>query len=140
MTYATRQQHAKISQDIENIIEKNQAKKIGAPVSATYAVEVGADGPIMDCEILVPLDKKFDVPSGFVFKDRFLLTNAVMITHVGNPTKIQGTVDELNRYIEEKKLRPITTGYNVSRIEAKSPADIDNMEIDIYVGISPNIL
>lgn len=37
-------------------------------------------------------------------------------------------------------LVPTTSGYNVTVKEPTSQADIENMQIDIYVGISPNIL
>ena len=49
-------------------------------------------------------------------------------------------VNELNNYIVSNGLVPITTGYNVTVKEAKDPSEIDSMEVDIYVGISPNKL
>ena len=42
--------------------------------------------------------------------------------------------------MSDKGLTPITSGYNVTVKEPTSQAEIDNMIIDIYVGVSPNIL
>lgn len=63
-----------------------------------------------------------------------------MIRHIGNPAALQNTVNELNAYIMEHQMLPITAGYNVTVKEAKTPLEIDSMEVDIYVGISPNLL
>lgn len=51
---------------------------------------------------------------------------------------IQGVCNELNSYIVNKHLQPITVGYNVT--EKVDPLNLDETEIRIYVGISPNIL
>ena len=47
-------------------------------------------------------------------------------------------LSQLNQYIMEHKLQPITVGYNVTKkTDMLNP---ENTEIDVYVGISPNIL
>jgi effector-binding domain-containing protein len=69
-----------------------------------------------------------------------LLTNALKIEHKGNPANLQETINVLLKYIEERKLTQITTGYNVVVKEASNPEFVDDMIIDVYVGISPNIL
>lgn len=46
--------------------------------------------------------------------------------------------NQLNQYIVEHKLWPITAGYNVTKkTDMLNP---ENTEMDVYVGISPNIL
>jgi len=94
----------------------------------------------MDAEILVPLNKEIPVPSGYVWKPQFLLTNAVKLHHVGHPSALQNSINELNAYITQHQLVPITSGYNVTVKEARTPLDLDAMEIDIYVGVNPNSL
>ena len=64
--------------------------------------------------------------------------NAVVASYRGNPMGLQNACNELNQYIMENKLQPITVGYNVTK--KVDPLNIDNTEIDVYVGISPNIL
>lgn len=51
---------------------------------------------------------------------------------------LQDACNQLNQYIMERRLQPITVGYNVTKkTDMLSP---ENTEIDVYVGISPNIL
>ena len=40
----------------------------------------------------------------------------------------------------ENGLLPITTGYNVNIKELKQGDSMDDMEMDIYIGVNPNIL
>jgi effector-binding domain-containing protein len=110
--------------------------KTGPTVTATFAVE----GQVMDIEILIPLDKPFTPPEGCTFKAEFRLINAVVIRHTGNPSTLQESCDKLMAYVQERGLQPITCGYNVTGREALTPLEIDQMIVDVYIGISPNIL
>lgn len=136
----TQQEMAAKSQEIESILQNNNAHKASPVVTTTYAVEQTAQGVVMDVEILIPLDKEISVPAGFLWKPHFLLTNALMVRHIGNPSTMQNSVNELNAYIAEHHLTPITTGYNVTVKEARTPLEMEQMEVDIYVGVSPNRL
>lgn len=136
----TQQELSAKSQEIEKLLTDTGAKKVAPTVTTTFSVEQGVTGPVMDVEILLSIDKEIPLPDGYIWKSHFLLTNALMIKHVGNPGALQNTVNELNTYILEHQLVPISTGYNVTVKEAKTPLEIDQMEVDIYVGISPNIL
>ncbi len=129
-----------IMNDIGKILKNNNAIKNGAVTTSTFSIEVINNQQIMDIEILVPIDKEINLPKGYIFKKKFSLTNAVKISHYGNPALMQNAINELNAYITENNLVPITSGYNVTVKEPISQADIDNMIVDIYVGISPNIL
>lgn len=95
------------------------AMRVGNPITATYAVE----GNEIDIELLVPIDKSIDSTDKFVFKNQIKIVNAC---------------NRLNQYIMEHRLQPITVGYNVTKkTDMLSP---ENTEIDVYVGISLNIL
>jgi DNA gyrase inhibitor GyrI len=62
----------------------------------------------------------------------------VVVALVGHPMRLQDACNQLNQYIMERRLQPITVGYNVTKkTDMLSP---ENTEIDVYVGISPNIL
>lgn len=128
------------SQEIEKFLEETGAKRAANTVTTTFSVEQGPNGPVMDIEILIPLDREVKLPLGYTWKPHFLLTNALMIQHIGNPASLQSTIDELNAYILEHQLTPISTGYNVTVKAARTPLEIDSMEVDVYVGISPNLL
>lgn len=133
----TQQELVAKSQEIDLLIQTNGASKAAPTATTTFSVEPGG---IMDIEILIPLDKTFDVPGGFAIKPKILITNALMVKHSGHPSGLENTINELNNYIMSNHLVPITTGYNVTVKDAKTPLELDNMEVKIYVGISPNIL
>lgn len=136
-------------QELDKYIKGTGAVSTGLPVTATYAIENSSGGPKIDMELLIPLDrdiskevsegvKQNTLDKGVRFLPEFILTNAVKIKHKGNPSRIQESLNVLNEYIAEKKLVPITVGYNVTVKQPKSMAEIDEMEIDTYVGINPN--
>lgn len=128
------------SREIEHLLREYQVEQTMRAVTTTFAVEQTATGPLIDVEILVPLDREISAPAGYTWKPHFLLANAVVVKHKGNPAGLQNSIDDLNAYIAEHQLVPITTGYNVTMRDAKTPADLDSVEIAVYVGISPNIL
>lgn len=136
----TQQEFAAKSQELERIILEAGAAKAAPVVTTTFAIEQGSMGPVMDVEILIPLDKQIQAPAGYTFKPHFLLTNAVVVHHVGHPSKLQDSVNALNVYMQEHHLIPISSGYNVTVKEAKTPMELDQMEVKVYVGVSPNLL
>ena len=135
----TQQQMAAIMNEMNEIISSYGAVKTGNPISTTFSVENNLSQPMMDIEILIPLNKTIPVPSGYSFKPIFRLNNAVKVRHTGNPATLQQSADELMKYISEKKLMPITSGYNVN-LNEESKVDIENFSMDIYVGVCDNIL
>lgn len=136
----TQQQMSQVVKEMEQIISENSAEKNGYSVTATFSIENNGSQPIMDIEVLIPLNKEIRVPSDYKFKPIFRLNNAVKIRHQGNPAMLQNSANELMKYIADHKLTPITTGYNVTVQEPTNPNDIDSLIVDMYVGVSDNIL
>ena len=122
-----------VGKEMESYIQNTGAKRIGNPITATYAVE----GDAIDVELLMPIDKSIDSTDKFVFKNQIKIVNAVVAAYKGHPMGLQEACNQLNQYIMEHKLQPITVGYNVTKkTDMLNP---ENTEIDVYVGISPNI-
>ena len=123
-----------IGKEMENYIHKAGAKRVGNPITATYAIE----GDSIDVELLMPIDMIINSKDNFVFKSQIKIVNAVVAAYKGHPIGLQDACNQLNQYIVEHKLQPITVGYNVTKkTDMLNP---DNTEIDVYVGISTNIL
>ncbi len=118
---------------IESGINKN-----GPLISATFGIENVNDCPIIDIQILVPMDKKTELPDEYTFKDVFYLENAVFSKHTGNPAMIQHTYDQMLEFIRNNRLQQITAAYNVQTKEISN--SIDDFSVDIYIGVSANIL
>ena len=123
-----------IGKELEEIITKNGAQKVGNPISVTYGIE----GSIMDMELLIPIDKEIENVEPYCFKEKIKIVNALLAKHKGNPMMLQNTFNEVNHYIVENKLTPITPGYNVTK--TINPLNMENCEIYVYIGISPNVL
>lgn len=124
---------------IKTFLDKNNLEKVGPVISTTYAVNQ-AMIPTMDTEILIPINEEFTSNEKYTFKKEFKLVNAIKTSHIGNPANFQETIMEMQKYITENNLKPITSLYNVTINEAKSPSEVDDLHIDLYLGISPNIL
>lgn len=123
-----------IGKEMESYIQNAGAKRLGNPITVTYAVE----GNELDIELLMPIDKSIDSTDKFAFKNYIKIINAVVASYKGRPIGLQEACNQLNQYIMEHKLQPITVGYNVTKkTDMLNP---ENTEIDVYVGISPNIL
>ena len=123
-----------VGKEMESYIQKAGAKRVGNPTTATYAVE----GDMIDIELLMPIDKSIDSTDKFVFKNQIKIVNAVVACYKGHPLGLQEACNQVNQYIVEHKLQPVTVGYNVTKkTDMLNP---ENTEIDVYVGISPNVL
>lgn len=124
---------------LKQYLKASGATQIGPTINSTFSV-IQAVIPTMDIEILIPIDKVIEQSEEFNFKKEFVLTNAIKVIHKGNPMMIQNTFNEINVYIQQNNLQPITSAYNVAIQDAKDMSEINNVEIHIYVGITPNKL
>lgn len=123
-----------IGKEMEELVNRAGIKRKGSPITATY----GMVGDKIDVEILLPIDKETDSTEKYLYKKKIKIVNAVVAKYLGNPNGLQEACDELNHYIIEHKLIPITVGYNVTK--KVNPMNLEETEIEVYVGISPNIL
>lgn len=84
-------------------------------------------------EFNIPVNKSFSGNSHYQYKSEFKLVNAVRVRHYGSLDNIEETIIELNEYIQENSLIPITNPYFI----------VQSIEHDIYdvlIGISENVL
>ncbi|EPR08037.1 GyrI-like domain-containing protein [Ruminiclostridium papyrosolvens] len=125
---------------IAKYLKENSLKQTGPIITATFAIDSGLSEPLIDMEILVPIDKKISSPVEYKFKDIFHIKHAVHAKHVGTPATLHKTYNDLFTYIKENNLQQITTAYNVyiKNIESRQPAD--NLNIDVYIGVNPSVL
>ncbi len=132
-----------LDQEMEKIgefLQSNGATQAGPIVTVTFSIETKNEEPLLDMEILVPMDKELELSGDYVFKPLFKVTNAVYARHKGNPAKLQNTYNEMLSFIQENNLQQITVGYNVLINEPMPGLTLDDMIIDVYIGINPNIL
>lgn len=123
-----------IGRDMESAIQEAGARRNGYPVTATYGIE----GNKMDVELLIPIDRSMSDTSKYHYKKQLKIVNAVVAKHIGNPTYLQQTCNELNQYIMDNGLTPITVGYSVP--QQVNATEMDKSIVNMYVGISPNVV
>lgn len=123
-----------IVKDMELKMKDTGVERVGNPITATYAM----DKEGVDVEVLLPINKSMGNIGIYKFKERIKIVNAVLLSYKGNPVGLQNACNELNQYIVDNQLQPITVGYNITKhIDI---INVENTEIDVYVGINPNIL
>src|SRR5690554_5884967 len=122
-------------QKIGEYFQKNKIKKVGPIVNTTFNIENVNGEQLLDVEILVPMNKKYDLIGEYKFKEKFHLLNAIYTSHKGNPALLQQTYDLLFQYIQKNNLQQITPAYNVNVKELAPGESMDEMIIDVYIGV-----
>lgn len=125
---------------IGNFMQQNNLKKSGPVVTTTLSIDQTGTSPILDMEIIVPLDKEFSFSEPYRMKKVFHLKNAVYVRHEGDPQLLQNTLNSMVQYIQNKNLQQITPAYNVTVSEPKPGEGIDKLIIDAYIGVNPSVL
>lgn len=115
-------------------------KKDGPLTTATFGIEDGIEGQLLDIELLIPLEREINVPDRYVFKPIIKIVNALSVRHEGHPGMINNAINLLNEFIVQGNKQVITATYNVTVKEAKSQEEIKDMIIDVYVGCNPCIV
>jgi len=125
---------------ISKFLESNGISKNGSVITTTYGMDITSKGTVFDMEILIPIDKVFDMSCEYKLKPIFKLTNAIYARHEGNPAKLQNLYNYMMIYMKERNLQQITSGYNVTIRDIVPGMSVDDVIIDVYIGVSPNIL
>ena len=129
--------------EIDKLIKEFGAHAVHPPVTASFGVDHSSGEPVMDLEILIPLDKDVShevlvkqIP-GYRFKPLFRITNAVMLHNTGAGISIEESIKKLYSYISSRNMRPLTSLYNITFNDPDDPKDLI---VDLIIGIDPNII
>ncbi|WP_310830443.1 DUF5085 family protein [Paenibacillus pedocola] len=125
---------------IGQYLERMNIQKQGPIVTATFGVEQISIGTIVDIEILVPTNKRFQPEKPYIFKDKFHLVNAVCARHTGNPALLENTYRDVLSFIASNDLQQITAGYSVNVNELDPSQSPEDLIIDVFIGINPSVL
>ena len=118
-----------------SVINDTGLKINGPTITAIHSIENDCGDQIIDIEIIVPINGVMTSTDEFVYRDRFEINNALMFRHIGNPQTMNTEMQEFNQYIKNNNFKPVTPFYNVTVRSASSPSEIDNIIMDIYVGV-----
>lgn len=130
-----------IMEEMEQVIQKNNAEKVGPMISVTHGVAKENNQIVVDAELMQALDRPLDVSGMYTLKPRFLLQNAVKVHFEGAVNEMGKCSLAMKNYIKENALTPITSGYTVNVKMPKSEAEVKNgCIVDYYMGVTSNIL
>lgn len=124
--------------NIDKFLKENKLSITGPKISTTYSVKQSMD-PVMDIEILIPIDNSFNETSKYKFKKELKLINTLKNDYIGNPQGFNNCVMEIQEYISQNSLIPISSLYTVTIHEIQNQNDIDNFHAELYIAINPNI-
>lgn len=110
-------------------------KTNGPTITAIHSIENDCGDQIIDIEIVIPINGVMTSNDEFVYRDKFEISNALMFRHIGNPQTMNTEMQEFNQYIRDNDFKPVTPFYNVTVRSASSLSEIDNIIMDIYVGV-----
>lgn len=127
-------------ENMKQFLSSNGINIAGPFMSTTFSVENEGSEQVMDMEFLIPVDKEVINSGVYVFKPIFRIQNAVYVTHKGDPSKLADTYNQILFFIQENKMTQITTAYNVAINELKPGMGLDDFELDVYIGVTENIL
>lgn len=125
---------------IAKLLEEKNVKQNGPVITATFDVDTEKVPPLLDMEILVPMDRQVNLPEGYRFKNIFHIVGAVHAKHSGSPAALPDTYNELLAYIKKNNLQQITAIYNVYTKSAAEREASEALDIDVYIGVNPSIL
>lgn len=122
---------------IYKLLSNYGVKKNGSMVTTTFSMENLNGIQHLDMEILVPIDKEFDVSNEYTFKKAFKITNAIHLIHGQETVTLQESVECIQEFIKSNKLVPITPIYYVYQEDITSACGLN---FELFIGISPNLL
>ena len=130
-------------------IKKHKLNQNGGIITTVHSINDENDEKILDIEIMIPVDiknslyknknsnqleKSFNM-SNYKFIKSFHLENGLYTTHKGNPELLNTAYDILHQYITENNLQTITPIYNIYRNKITSNQSINDLIIDIFIGV-----
>ncbi len=120
---------------IEQLLKENNVKKSWHIFTATRNIEAKDGITYIDIDIFVPLEKRFDCQPPFEIIEHFEVNNALMIRIEGTPSQSDKAMTMLGEFMKSKNYQPITPAIMVTVKGANTPSEIDEMIMEIYVGV-----
>lgn len=117
------------------VIKKANLVINGPVITAIHSIKNDGSNQLFDFELIVPVSGVMASVDEFIFKDKFMIENALTFRHIGNPQSMNSEMESLARYIKDNKLKPVTPFYNITVKGATVPSELDEMIVDIYVGV-----
>lgn len=123
-----------LEKKLEQEIHLAGAKRESGMIKAVHGFLYGK----YDIELLIPINKRIHDTDQYKYKETLKIVNALLGKHIGNPDEADETLLELEHYISTNQYLPTSVAYQV--VKKINEAEPEKSEIDIYIGVSANIL
>lgn len=130
--FVTQEQLPSVGENMDAYIRSVGARRVANPITAIYDMQ----GAEIDICMVLPIDKAIESTSSYTFKKYIKIANAVVASYKGDQAGMNDVANQLNQYMIRKGLEPLTVAYNVT----KNNFTETDMEVDMYVGVNPNVL
>ena len=119
-------------------IAQNKLNQTGGVITTVYKIDT--DNGLLDMEIMIPIEHTTENLNGYTIKPIFHLINALHLSYRGNPANLSSAHNEMYNYVKHNKLQPITPLYNYYSNKIGESQSIDELKVDVLLGINPSIL
>lgn len=137
--------------NMATVIRRYKLNQAGGIVTTVHSINEGEGIKVLDIEIMIPVDIENSIYKGkkmgdleknltkmnYRFIESFILEDMLYTTHKGNPELLNASYDKLRKYIVENKFRTCTPIYNVYRNKITSDQSVDDLIIDLFIGVQP---
>lgn len=127
-------------EDIKKICDSNFFI-VKSMATVTHGIEKTEKGTELDLEIIIELQNRIEdiqIPEGLLVKEKIYITNALYKHYEGSSIGSNTAYNEIKEFLIKNKLQAITPAYSVSKHPFSQSET--QMNLDIYVGINPNIM
>ncbi len=137
--------------NMATIIKRYKLNQTGSIITTVHSINEGDGVKIMDIEIMIPVDIENSIYKGgnltsleknltkinYRFIKSFILEDMLYTAHKGTPELLNASYEKMRNYIVENKLQSRTPIYNIYRNKIGSNQSVDDLIIDIFIGIQP---
>ncbi|BEP29307.1 hypothetical protein [Helicovermis profundi] len=124
-------------QKIGEIVKEEKLNLKSGLITSTYSMQLKEGKQFLDVEILLSVDREVKLPNEYTLKKEFVLKNAIYKKHIGDPNGLGKSAEEMINYINQNNYQSITSLYCVQPMQV---TDVNNPEIECYIGVNPNKL
>lgn len=126
---------------IEEYIKSNNLRKLGPYINVTHGIENENEKIIMDIEIMTSVDRlKNTDERGKEIREikELVINNALVCKMECSPLRLGEVNGEIENYIEQMKLEPITPGYLITKKKEENNILYNKIEYELYIGMNWN--
>lgn len=132
-------------EDIDNefaemaaFIDMHELNQIGGVITTVHKMDKETN--LLDMEIMIPIEHQTTELSKYTIKPLFHLINALYLSYQGNPSHLSNAHEKIFQYVAQNKLQPITPLYNFYSNKIEEAQSIEELKVDLLIGINPSVL